>query len=116
MAGAVERHLALLDAAILAHGGTHFKTFGDAVHAAFPTAPQAVAAALEGQRALLTEDWEQSTPLRIRIALHGGEAVPNSHGDYLAAPLNRLLTWSSQTAGLRSDNITASARAAGLRV
>ena len=48
MAAAVERHLALLDAAIAAHGGVHFKTVGDAVQAAFPTAPQAVAAAVEG--------------------------------------------------------------------
>ena len=29
MAAAVERHLALLDAAINAHGGVHFKTVGD---------------------------------------------------------------------------------------
>ena len=45
MTAAVERHLALLDAAIHAHGGTHFKTVGDAVQAAFPTAPAATAAA-----------------------------------------------------------------------
>src|SRR5215217_8952109 len=57
MASAVERHLALLDAAIHAHGGIHFKTVGDAVQAAFPTAPQAVTAAVEGQRSLLAEDW-----------------------------------------------------------
>src|SRR5918998_689276 len=31
MAAAVERHVALLDAAIQAHGGVHFKTVGDAV-------------------------------------------------------------------------------------
>jgi len=31
MTAAVERHLALLDSAIHAHGGTHFKTVGDAV-------------------------------------------------------------------------------------
>ena len=33
--------------------GVHFKTVGDAVQAAFPTAPDAVAAALDAQRALL---------------------------------------------------------------
>jgi class 3 adenylate cyclase len=47
MAAAVERHLALLDAAIESHGGVHYKTVGDAVQAAFSTAPQAVAAALD---------------------------------------------------------------------
>ena len=39
MAAAVARHLALLDAAIQAHGGVHFKTVGDAVQAAFSTTP-----------------------------------------------------------------------------
>jgi class 3 adenylate cyclase len=56
MALVVARHLALLDVAISAQGGVHFKTVGDAVQAVFPTAPAAVAAALAAQRALLTED------------------------------------------------------------
>src|SRR5829696_5772153 len=90
MAAAVERHVALLDAAIHAHGGVHFKTMGDALQAAFPTAPQAVAAALAGQQGLLAEDWGEIGPLRVRMALHAGEAIPDDRGDYLAAPLNRL--------------------------
>src|SRR5215212_8139843 len=90
MAAAVERHVALLDAAIRAHGGVHFKTVGDAVQAAFLTAPQAVAAALDAQRALLAEDWGEVGPLWVRMALHAGEAQPDDRGDYLAAPLNRL--------------------------
>ena len=57
MAAAVAHHLALLGAAIAAHGGVHFKTVGDAVQAAFPTAPQALAAAVAGQRALLAADF-----------------------------------------------------------
>ncbi len=89
MAAAVARHVVVLDKAIEDHGGVHFKTVGDAVQAAFPTAPQAVAAALEGQRALLAEAWEAAGPLRVRMALHAGEAEPEN-GDYLAAPLNRL--------------------------
>src|SRR3712207_2297499 len=90
MASAVERHVGLLDAAIQEHGGVHFKTVGDAVQVAFPTAPQAVTAAVDGQRALLAQDWGQIGPLRVRMALHAGEAVPDARGDYLAAPLNRL--------------------------
>ena len=39
MWAAVERHFALLRAAIAAHDGVHFKTIGDAVQAAFPTVP-----------------------------------------------------------------------------
>ncbi len=90
MAAAVKRHLALLGATIQDHGGVHFKTVGDAVQVAFPAAPTAVAAALDAQRALLAEDWGEFGPLRVRMALHAGEAEPDTRGDYLAAPLNRL--------------------------
>jgi predicted ATPase/class 3 adenylate cyclase len=90
MAAAVQRHIALLNTAIQAHGGIHFKTVGDAVQAAFPTAPEALAAALDGQRALLADDWGRSGPLRVRMALHAGEAIPDERGDYLSAPLNRI--------------------------
>jgi predicted ATPase/class 3 adenylate cyclase len=90
MAEAVDRHIAMLESAIQEHGGVHFKTVGDAVQAAFPTAPQAVAAAVAGQRALLVDDWGEIGPLRVRMALHAGEAIPNARGDYLATPLNRL--------------------------
>ena len=62
MAAAVEHHFALLDAAIAAHGGVHFtfKRVGDGVQAAFPMAPQVVAAAVAGSlRSLLRieERW-----------------------------------------------------------
>jgi predicted ATPase/class 3 adenylate cyclase len=90
MAAAVARHLALLDQAISSHQGVHFKTVGDAVQAAFSTAPDAVAAALAAQQALLSEDWGTPDPLRVRMALHAGEAIPDDRGDYLAGPLNRL--------------------------
>jgi predicted ATPase/class 3 adenylate cyclase len=90
MAAAVARHLTVLDAAIQAHGGVHFKTVGDAIQAAFPTAAAALAAALAAQRALLTEEWGEFGALRVRMALHVGEAAPDERGDYLAPPLNRL--------------------------
>jgi predicted ATPase/class 3 adenylate cyclase len=90
MAAAVERHLAVLEAAITANGGTRFKTIGDSIQAVFPTAPQAIAAALDAQCALLAEDWGAVGPLHVRMALHAGEAIPDERGDYLAAPLNRL--------------------------
>ena len=90
MATAVERHLSLLRDAIEAHGGVLFKTVGDAIQAAFPTAPDVVAAAVAAQRALLAEPWSPPLGLlQVRMALHAGEAVPRE-GDYLAAPLNRL--------------------------
>ena len=80
MADAVERHLALLRQAVETHDGVPFKVVGDAVQAAFPAAPQAVAAALTAQRGLLVEDWGALGPLRVRMALHAGAAEPDDRG------------------------------------
>ena len=90
MHGAVDRHLALLGEAITSHRGVHFKTVGDAVQAAFTTAPAALAAAVEGQRAILAEPWpEEVGSPRVRMGLHAGTAEPVA-GDYLAPALNRM--------------------------
>ncbi len=90
MATAVARHLALLGEATKEHNGTLFKVVGDAVQAAFPTAPDAVAAALAAQRSFIQERWPESVkPLRVRMALHTAAATPQN-GDYLAPGLNRL--------------------------
>ncbi|MCC2628276.1 MAG: adenylate/guanylate cyclase protein [Thermomicrobiales bacterium] len=90
MAAAVARHLAILVETIASHDGVPFKTVGDAVQAAFPVARNALAAAVAAQGALQTEPWDAPPgPLRIRMALHTGEAHPQD-GDYVAAPLNRL--------------------------
>lgn len=90
MADAVERHFALLRQAVETHGGVLFKVIDNAVQAAFPTAPQAVAAALSAQRELLVADWGALGPLRVRMALHAGEAEPDDRDDYHAPALNRL--------------------------
>jgi predicted ATPase/class 3 adenylate cyclase len=89
MRAAVDRHFALLADAIAAQNGVLFKTVGDAVQAAFPTAPAAVAAAVAAQSALRADDWGELGPLRVRMAIHVGEATPRD-GDYLAPALNRL--------------------------
>ena len=57
MSDALRRHDELLRAAIEAHGGYVFKTTGDGFCAAFPRASDAVAAAIDAQRALATQDW-----------------------------------------------------------
>jgi class 3 adenylate cyclase len=51
MSRALVRHNELLDNAIAAHGGIHFKTIGDAFQAAFPHPSKGVAAAVAAQRA-----------------------------------------------------------------
>jgi predicted ATPase/class 3 adenylate cyclase len=90
MRAAVNQHLALLRDVIAVHGGVAFKTVGDAVQAAFVTAPPALAAAVAAQQELQAASWPGETgPLRVRMALHAGLAEP-SDGDYLAPCLNRL--------------------------
>ena len=88
MAAAVERHFALLREAIAAQDGVLFKTVGDAVQAVFPTAPDAIVAAVAAQRALLAGDWGAIGPLRVRMAMHAGEAMV-LNGEYHGPLLNR---------------------------
>lgn len=89
MRAALARHDALLRHCIGDHGGHVFKTGGDAFYAAFHTAADAVAAALEAQRALHREPWPEAAKLRVRMAIHSG-AVELRDGDYFGAPLNRV--------------------------
>src|SRR4051794_29112692 len=71
MAATVGGHLTLLRTAIAARGGVVFKVVGDAVQAVFSTAPEAVAATLDAQRALVREPWpEPVVSLPVRMALH----------------------------------------------
>jgi class 3 adenylate cyclase len=86
---ALARHDELLRWAMEDHGGYVFKTVGDAFCAAFPTGPDALECALDTQRRLLTSEWEQTRPLKVRIALHMG-AVEERDGDYFGPPLNRV--------------------------
>jgi class 3 adenylate cyclase len=89
MRSALARHDELLRHAIEEHGGYVFKTVGDAFCCVFPTAPDALEAALESQRSLLKEQWGESTPLRVRMALHMG-AAEERDGDYFGPPVNRV--------------------------
>src|SRR4029434_1934916 len=88
---AVARQLAILHSLIEAHHGVLFKTIGDGTQAAFASAEDALRAALAAPRALLAEAWpDPRGAVRVRLALHAGEAAPDARGDYLAVPLNRL--------------------------
>src|SRR5688572_4946586 len=88
MRHALARHDALLRAAITEHGGHVVKTMGDAFHAAFSRAPDALATVVDGQRRLGDEPWGDVGPLRVRMALHTGTAEERD-GDYYGPPLNR---------------------------
>jgi predicted ATPase/class 3 adenylate cyclase len=90
MAEAVARHFTLLRRAVGEQRGTMFKIVGDAAQVAFPTAPEALSAAIAAQHAMLAESWPTPVhPLRVRMALHTAAAEPHD-GDYLAPGLNRL--------------------------
>src|SRR5215210_7020425 len=89
MSEALSRHDEILRMSIGAHNGHVFKTVGDAFHATFAAAPDALEAALEAQRVLLREAWGLSGPLRVRMALHTGVAEERG-GDYFGPTLNRV--------------------------
>jgi len=74
MSRALSRHDELLRNVVETHGGVVFKTVGDAFHAAFPTAPEGVEAALDAQKSLLSAQWEGAGPLKVRMALCTGTA------------------------------------------
>jgi len=85
---ALARHDEILREAIETHSGYVFNMVGDAFCAAFPTAQDALEAALTAQRALFSEEWsEEIGSLRVRMALHTG-AAEERDGDYFGPPLN----------------------------
>lgn len=67
------RHNALLRQAVHARGGQVFQIVGDAFKVAFESAPEALAAALDGQRFLHAEPWDPA-PVRVRMGIHTGAA------------------------------------------
>ncbi|MBI5876454.1 MAG: tetratricopeptide repeat protein [Chloroflexi bacterium] len=101
--GAKARHHTILRSAIESHGGYVFQVIGDAFCAAFHTASDALAAALEAQRALVgaTTDAQRTNgqsvgatlavapdgqglplPIRVRMGIHTGSATARPDGDY----------------------------------
>jgi len=89
MSEALARHDDLVRAALEARGGFVFKPVGDAFCVAFATAPQALAAALDVQRAIVAADWRAVEGLRVRIALHTADADARD-GDYFGPAVNRV--------------------------
>ncbi len=95
MKTALARHDRLVKAAIEAHAGYVFKTVGDEFCAAFSAPTDALAAALDAQRALAVEGHApadapvSSVPLRVRMGIHTG-AAELSDGDYSGLALSRV--------------------------
>jgi predicted ATPase/class 3 adenylate cyclase/DNA-binding winged helix-turn-helix (wHTH) protein len=89
MRPALARHDALVREAIETRDGHVFKTVGDAFCAAFVHPANALDAARAAQRALLAEPWPAPIVIKVRMALHAGNAEVRD-GDYFGQPLNRI--------------------------
>ena len=90
MAVALERHDALVAEVVTAHGGTLLKSKleGDATVSVFARASDGVTAALALRGAVGAEEWPAGAGLRLRMAVHTGEAFERG-GDYFGPALNR---------------------------
>jgi predicted ATPase len=78
----LDEHRRALRSAFQRHAGVEVDTQGDAFFYAFSKATDAVAAALEGQRALATGD------VRVRMGIHTGEPVLTDEG-YVGVDIHR---------------------------
>jgi len=68
--------------------GTEVGTEGDSFFVAFPVAGDAVAAAVQGQRALTAEPWRDGHPVRVRMGLHTGRGTVGPDG-YIGLDVHR---------------------------
>ena len=90
MAAALELHDELIAKSVNEHGGRLLKAKGegDATLTVFRRASDAVACAVVLQRTLQGAPWPGGLDLRVRVALHTGEAHERD-GDYFGPALNR---------------------------
>jgi predicted ATPase/class 3 adenylate cyclase len=84
----VGRHDHLVRDACAGHGGREISTQGDAFFVAFARAADAVAAAVQVQRALAAERWPEGVGVRVRMGLHTGEPVVGAT-DYIGLAVHR---------------------------
>jgi class 3 adenylate cyclase len=73
-------HRRLVRDAFGAHDGTEIDTQGDSFFFSFRRARDAVAAAVEAQRALDAHAWSQGKTVRVRMGLHTGEPTVGDEG------------------------------------
>ncbi|MBA3653723.1 MAG: LuxR family transcriptional regulator [Actinobacteria bacterium] len=90
-ARAIARHYELLGAAVALHGGARpvEQGEGDSVVGAFSMASDALAAALDVQRAFAAEEWPGDVDLKVRIGLHTGEAHLRDEHNYFGNTIIR---------------------------
>ena len=69
----LEAHNRILRDSFSAHGGTEVERAGDGFFVVFARARDAVAAAVEAQRALAAESWPENAAVKVRMGIHTGE-------------------------------------------
>jgi predicted ATPase/class 3 adenylate cyclase len=84
----LERHQAILRSVWERHDGVEIGTEGDSFFVVFRSAPEAVAAAVQGQRALEAETWPDDARIRVRMGLHTGEGILGA-GSYVGVDVHR---------------------------
>lgn len=89
MKEAFARQEMIMRKVMTAHRGYVYKMIGDAFQVAFLSAMDALAAAVEAQRALHVEKWGQVGPIKVRMALHTGMTEERGD-DYVGPLLNRV--------------------------
>lgn len=87
---ALSRHDALMESGASRHNGAVVKKRGegDSLFLTFASAQDAARAAIALQHALRAEAWPAETPLKVRMALHTGEADLRDE-DYYGSAVNR---------------------------
>jgi class 3 adenylate cyclase len=108
----LQRHRDVLAAAFTVHGGVVVETEGDAMFVAFDKPTAAVAAAIDGQRAILAESWPPGGQVRIRMGMHCGE-VELVGGGYVGMPVHVAARVSSAAHGGQIIITEVTARLAG---
>lgn len=71
----LEAHNRILRNSFSAHGGSEVDSAGDGFFVVFARARDAVAGAVEAQRALAHESWPEDGPVKVRMGIHTGEVT-----------------------------------------
>ena len=87
MGEALQQHDAILENEIGLWGGQIIKHTGDGIFAVFPSG-NPLEFALHVQRQLRAHDWGNIGKLRVRYAIHAGQAQ-HRNGDYFGATINQ---------------------------
>jgi class 3 adenylate cyclase len=84
----IAQHRQIVRDTFTPHGGVEIDTQGDAFFFAFARARDAVAAAVEAQRAHAAASWPDAVDVRVRMGLHTGEPAVGAEG-YLGVDVVR---------------------------